>query len=315
MRIEWICLFSAAFFIAAVAGAQQSGSPAPPGRLVDIGGRHLHLYCTGTDKPTVLVENGAGAFSIDWALVQMPVSKFTRICTYDRAGYAWSDPAAIRDFPEQTVADFQLLLRAAKIDPPYILVGQSAGGILVRDYYRRFPELISGMVLVDPTHEEGNAYIIDGKPKPIALVSRDELNIFMQNLRAQPASPPGIPPRLGPPFNRLPAELQPARLWAEQKFFRDNDGQHATSLYTGESERELFVALRSERLSRPHPLGNLPLVILTNGPNALKAGLATLSGAGSLVVASNSCHEIHLCSPDLVVQAIRSVFIQARANR
>src|SRR5262245_40744655 len=66
--------------------------PKPIGELIDIGGRKLHIRCTGTGSPTVLVENGAAAFSFEWELVQRQVAKFTRICTYDRAGYAWSDP-------------------------------------------------------------------------------------------------------------------------------------------------------------------------------------------------------------------------------
>ena len=65
--------------------------PPPPGKLVDIGGRKLHLHCTGNGTPAVIVENGSSSFSIDWALVQPEVAKRTRICTYDRAGFAWSD--------------------------------------------------------------------------------------------------------------------------------------------------------------------------------------------------------------------------------
>ena len=104
-------------------------APKPPGRMVDIGGRRLHLNCTGTGTPTVVVENGGGSFTVDWVLVQPAVSQFTRICTYDRAGYAWSDPGPIRDLPEQVMADLELLLRLGDVKPPYVLVGQSIGGL------------------------------------------------------------------------------------------------------------------------------------------------------------------------------------------
>src|SRR5216683_891187 len=63
----------------------------PPGKLIDIGGRKLHLYCTGTGSPTVILMAGGGAFSIDWALVQPKVAQNTRVCSYDRSGLAWSD--------------------------------------------------------------------------------------------------------------------------------------------------------------------------------------------------------------------------------
>src|SRR5262245_18520359 len=63
----------------------------PPGKLIDIGGRRLHINCAGEGSPAVVMETGASAFSLDWSLVQPEVAKFTRVCTYDRAGYAWSD--------------------------------------------------------------------------------------------------------------------------------------------------------------------------------------------------------------------------------
>jgi pimeloyl-ACP methyl ester carboxylesterase len=280
--------------------------------LIDIGGRRLHLNCSGTGVPEVLVENGGGAFSIDWALVQRAVAKFARICTYDRAGYAWSDPGPVRDLPEQSIADFELMLRQAGIGPRYVLVGQSMGGILVRDYQRRFPEQVAGMVLVDPTHDEGNAYIIDGKPKAVPLVTRDELQGFMHDLLAHPPVLP-IPQKISSPFNRLPPELRPVRLWAETKWIVDRDVNQTP--YIGEGQRQEFIALRTQRLSEPHPLARLPLIVLTNGQNEQKAGLAALSDSGKVVVAENSCHEIHLCSPELVVDAIRSIVDAARPDR
>ena len=82
------------FLLAICLGAMaQSGSaPAPTGKLVELGGHRLHVNCSGKGSPTVVIENGLGDFSFDWILVQTRVAKFTRICAYDRAGYAWSDP-------------------------------------------------------------------------------------------------------------------------------------------------------------------------------------------------------------------------------
>ncbi len=235
------------------------------------------------------------------------------MCTYDRAGYAWSDPRPIRDLPEQIVADLQLLLRLGETRPPYVLVGQSIGGILVRDYQRRWPEQVAGMVLVDPTHDEGLAYVIDGKPKTISLMTREELQQFMRELLARPVAPPRLPEKISAPFDRLPESLQSVRLWAEAGYAADRDPNRTP--YIGEGQRQEFIGLRTQRLSQAHPLGTLPLVVLTNGSNPQKAELAALSEVGRVVVAEKSCHEIHVCTPGLVVEAIRDVINAARQRR
>ena len=72
--------------------SQDVNAPKPPGKMIDVSGHKMHLHCTGKGKPTVVVENGFDEYSFDWVLVQERVEKFARICTYDRAGYAWSDP-------------------------------------------------------------------------------------------------------------------------------------------------------------------------------------------------------------------------------
>src|SRR5262245_54982423 len=111
--------------------APSASAPNPVGKLVDLGGRRLRTIISGKGSPAVVMENGSGAFSIDWALVQPEVAKFTQICTYDRAGSAWSDPGPVMDGVEQTVDDLHLMLQKAGIKPPYVLVGASLGGIFV----------------------------------------------------------------------------------------------------------------------------------------------------------------------------------------
>ena len=101
-----------------VDGQSSAGYP-PPGRLIDIGGRKLHLHCSGTGNPTVILMAGGEAFSIDWALVQPRVAERTRVCSYDRAGLAWSDSGPADETVEQTIADLHTLLRAAGEKGPY----------------------------------------------------------------------------------------------------------------------------------------------------------------------------------------------------
>ena len=96
----------------------------PVGRLVDVGGRRLHQICTGAGSPAVVIENGAGSFSVEWSRVQAEVATFTEVCSYDRAGYAWSDKGPTQDTVEQTVDDLHRLLQKT-IKPPYVMVGAS----------------------------------------------------------------------------------------------------------------------------------------------------------------------------------------------
>ena len=100
--------------VVAVGGLPGQGPYPPPGRLVDIGGRRLHLNCSGRGTPVVILVAGGGAFSIDWALVQPHVAGTTRVCSYDRAGLGWSDPGPAEETVQETVADLHRLLQAAR---------------------------------------------------------------------------------------------------------------------------------------------------------------------------------------------------------
>jgi pimeloyl-ACP methyl ester carboxylesterase len=125
-------------FITAQVHAQNFTSQTypPPGKLIDIGSRKLHLYCEGKGSPTVILMAGGGAFSIDWALVQPKVAKETRACSYDRAGLAWCDPGPADETVEQTISDLHLLFKSASETGPYVLVGASVGGIYIQAYRR-----------------------------------------------------------------------------------------------------------------------------------------------------------------------------------
>src|SRR5690606_19174686 len=120
----------------AVAGIATAAAQAPdigpaPGRLVDIGGRRLHIHCTGSGSPTVVIEAGASAFAIDFALVQPQVAATTRACSYDRAGSGWSDRRADVETPIRVIRDLRALLDAAGERGPYVMTGASRGGVFV----------------------------------------------------------------------------------------------------------------------------------------------------------------------------------------
>jgi CubicO group peptidase (beta-lactamase class C family)/pimeloyl-ACP methyl ester carboxylesterase len=137
-------------------------TPAVPGALVDIGGRTLFLSCLGTGSPTVILESGLNDTAAVWSAVQSEVAATTRVCTYDRANVSGgasdpSDPTAstprLRAAAE-LVADLHTLLAAAAVPGPYVLVGHSVGGLIVRLYAATYPDEVVGMVLVDATHED-----------------------------------------------------------------------------------------------------------------------------------------------------------------
>jgi len=119
------------------------------GRSVDIGGRSLNLYCSGTGSPAVVFDAGGNQPGYSWILVQPEVAKRTRSCWYDRAGYGWSDPAPGPRSSADIADDLHKLLRAAGVPPPYVVVGHSFGGFNVRVYAGRYRNEVAGMVLVD----------------------------------------------------------------------------------------------------------------------------------------------------------------------
>ena len=138
----------------------------PPGRLVDIGGWRLHLNCTGepmAGRPTVVLEAGAGDFSVEWSLVQPGVDRFAHVCSYDRGGDGWSDLGPHPRTFRQIVYELHTLLERAGERGPYILVGHSYGGWLVRLYQSTYPGEVAGMVLVDAGADDPQRNAPDGK--------------------------------------------------------------------------------------------------------------------------------------------------------
>ncbi len=132
------------------ASTEALATPSPSGILVDIGGRALFLSCTGAGAPTVVLEAGSGSGADTWAEVQPEIARFTRVCSYDRAGLGQSDPAptGVRTI-QDTVDDLHALLEAADVSDPVVLAGHSLGGLMVRLYASQYPDDVSGLVLVD----------------------------------------------------------------------------------------------------------------------------------------------------------------------
>ena len=324
---------------AAVLPQSESASPPfpPPGRLIDVGGWRLHLNCTGearASQPTVILEAGIGDFSVEWSLVQSGVSKFARVCSYDRAGDGWSDLGPYPRTFHQIVYELHTLLDKAGAKPPFVLVGHSYGGWLVRLYASIYPADVAGMVLVEAGADNPWRMMPDGK-----LVRSAEL-ATQRPIPAVKVSNPlrviDIPPaalaqmRVGiagavkranePPRDKLPPDAQRMRTWALAQL-----GHIAAAVNPFENEE--IAALRAEREKSEHPLSDLPLIVLTRGISEKEgpdgeafaaehrrehAALATMSRNGKLIIATHSGHHIQLDEPDLVIKAIHEVLDAAR---
>src|SRR5687768_14069294 len=124
-------------------------STPPPGRLVDIGGYRLHLWCTGAGAPAVILDSGLGGSSADWGFVQPEVARFTRTCSYDRAGTGYSDPGPLPRTARHIASELATLVDRSELDGQLVLVGASSGGFNVRVFASDHTGRIAGMVLVD----------------------------------------------------------------------------------------------------------------------------------------------------------------------
>jgi len=148
-------------------------------RAIDVGGRRLVLTTGGLGAPTVVLETGLGAEADEWAPVQRALAPHATVCRYDRAGRGASDPATKPRSAADLVSDLHALLQGAALPPPYLLVGHSFGGLLVRLFAHRHRDLVAGVVLVDAMHEDqfdllGPTFPPPRAGEPAALVDTRE---------------------------------------------------------------------------------------------------------------------------------------------
>src|SRR5688572_13465273 len=132
-----------------IAEAADAKAYPPPGQLVDVGGYRLHINCTGTGSPTVVIDAGQGDWSTSWGSVQQEVAKTTRVCTYDRAGMGWSDSGPLPRDATHFARELHTLLQKANIPGPYVMVGHSLGGAAVQVFVGEYASEVSGVVLID----------------------------------------------------------------------------------------------------------------------------------------------------------------------
>src|SRR5204863_16667 len=188
-------------------GDTAQNTPAPLGKLVDVSGYRVHLYCTGTGSPTVVIV-GAG-FSFNWGLVQPEVARFTQVCSYDHSGIGWSESGP-KDSCSLRVSEVHTALRNAGIKGPYVLVGHSLDGMVARLYAGRYPDEVAGMVFVDHAAHFGMMF---GPPPP------GDAKVPPPMPPQMPSTPSGGGPvafgiESDPNFSKLSSRDRELHLWA-----------------------------------------------------------------------------------------------------
>ncbi len=319
MRLIAALCFGAWLGAAAPASAQTIDIGPAPGRLVDIGGRRIHLHCAGTGSPTVILEAGASSFAIDWSLVQPEVATSTRVCSYDRAGSGWSDARPDVETPTRVIQDLRRALDTAGEKPPYVMVGASRGGLFVRLFHATYPDDVAGMVLVDPSSEDRLFTMFNGNAVTIASLTAEQYR------SVQPSGPVAIqsrPPQTGTPFDRLGSPRYETRVAIERKMIASMPPTVPPEVVIeyGEGDRAMQAAFVDARRKESFPLGDRPLVVLTRGIDSNQAGidvhaaLSRLSRNARHLVVDGSGHEVHLFQPAVVIQAITDV-VRAAAEK
>ena len=267
-----------------------------PGRLVALGDREIHLLCSGIGSPTVIVDVGLGATSLEWDAVRERVAAHQQICVFERAGYGWSSLGPWPRTAARNVEDLRDVVQRAGLTAPFLLVGHSYGGFDMQLFARLYPHLVAALVLVDASHPE-QAERFEAPPYSTRIAPSSSWGIVQ--LGSQPPPDPALSPaaRALGQFQR--ENWRPRRtISGELLGFRD-------------TEAELRAA---------PPLAPLPLVVLSRGKRMWPAGdhgdrleqlwrelqqeLAAQSPLGVHLVARESGHQIHLEQPDAVAYAI-----------
>ena len=127
----------------------------PPGQMVSLETHNIHLYCMGSGSPTVVFESDLDQYgSLSWVSVQGEIGKYTRACSYDRAGIMWSEPGPRPRDGERIAAELKTVLENAGEKGPYLLVGHAFGGAYIRIFAGKYPDDVCGMVLIESSHPE-----------------------------------------------------------------------------------------------------------------------------------------------------------------
>jgi pimeloyl-ACP methyl ester carboxylesterase len=283
----------------------------PPGAMVDVGGYRLNINCIGDALgPTVVIEAGGGVGVVGYIAVQEQIAQFAHVCSYDRAGLGWSEPAPTPRTFDVMARELNVLLERSGVPGPYVLAAHSFGGGIARVFARDYRDKTAGLALIEtgdeplafnPAAQEGFA-----RAKEINTVANVLHRFGVVRL---------VPPLLGPYAEAAP-EIK-ARI-LRPGIFR-----------AMAREGDAYAAIPEEQ-RRPGgfgTLGDLPVVVVVRGRPDMGGDaafeqewreahrrLSQLSSNSVLIVAEGSGHTVHLEEPDVYVNAVRRVVVAAREN-
>jgi pimeloyl-ACP methyl ester carboxylesterase len=271
------------------------------GTRVDVGGYQLILNCTGQGFPTVILESGALDSSRQWAKVQPEVSHVTRVCSYDRAGFGGSDPSPMPRSARQMATELHTALVKAGIQPPYVVVGHSFGGLVTQIFVSLYPDEIAGVVFEDSVHPEEVTKFPDNFPRSPVLAKFLRLT-----------EPLGLPRFFG---------------WCDRTAACPDCGKYTNAVL---AEYDEYPESHEQAAAAATNLGNKPLAVLAHDPaiglngqrdDAFESAwtlwqqdLARRSTNSSLTVATGIGHEIQSDQPQLVINTILRVVQAARSE-
>jgi len=303
---------------------------AAEGRWVDIGaGRRLYLLEKGWGEATVLFEAGIAATNLNWFHIQETVSQFSATASYDRSGLGWSSPPQSARTPGNLAAELHELLLEAGLKPPFVLVGHSFGGLVMRRYALLYPEEVIGVVLVDPMRCEewlpldlakqgkiDHFRKLSGFAIPIAQLGLARLAVTSLLCRSgriadRLAGIGGergrhVLGRIKAEVGKMPREVWPsvAAHWSRPSYYA---GMRSHIASVPDSVREMQAA---------EPICGIPVLLLTPGHSSPLSEdcLQRIGDTVRQVIAPASAHWIHLDEPELVIQSIREM-VDASSGR
>jgi pimeloyl-ACP methyl ester carboxylesterase len=285
----------------------------PPGQIVAVGGHKMHIYCTGSGSPAIILEAGGGSDSVAWRGVQPALSNTTRVCSYDRAGHGWSDAVPGPRDADHIAAELHQLLLQTGISGPIVLMGQSFGGIYMRDYATRYPAEIAGLIFVDSSTplQNRNPAIKPGGPGPRPWAVSLAMILGVPRLRGMCEGPKGM----ADPTRKLQAEdicrSHYSVTAAETEAF-DQSGQQ--TIHSGPYGTRPILIISHD------PLAQLPQhptqqdLDRENAWTRMQEDIEKLSTRSRRIIAHGSTHFVVIERPDLIDKEVPLFIEQIRGS-
>lgn len=291
----------------------------PIGQMVDVGDFRMHIACSGSKSPTVIIEAGQGGMGLQYTNIQAALARDTRVCVYDRAGLGWSDMGQKPRSAQAVVDELHTLLNNAGEEGPYVLVGHSLGGLFSLLYANTYPSDVVGLILLDSPHmdrytrapqKEIDSLRSIGKSMPViySVMTGITLTGIPALLPILPVDTSSVPPEM--------VETYSALLKSSVRIIQGTSAELSAL-------ENYYQQVQSAQITS---LGEIPVIAITHTipggymnftPEEVTASeeawrqfqneLASLSINGKVIEANDSGHNIHIDRPDLVLQSIREV--------